>query len=242
MELKLTKKEVMLNLLIIGLIVFSIGRLFYGSTKAGMLLMPLVVPVFYQRKNKLLDKKKEAMEVQFKDMLISVSDALGTGYSVENALKESYRDLVNIYGYDSNICQELRLVISRIKLNVNVEKAIEDFANRSGIENAKIFSQIFSVARKTGGNITNIIKDVTDDIVLKQTVKEEINVAISEKKTEQKIMTVIPIFLIVYINISSDGFLNVMYDTLMGKIIMTGCLVAYIMAYFWAEKMMSIEI
>lgn len=190
----------------------------------------------------MLDKKIEEMEKQFKDMLISVSDALGTGYSMENALKESYRDLVNIYGYDSDICQELRLVISRIKLNVNVEKAIEDFANRSYIENAKTFSQIFSVARKTGGNITDIIKDVTDDIVLKQTVKEEIVVAMSEKKMEQKIMTIIPIFLVEYVNMSSKGFLDIMYDTLMGKVIMTICLGGYIMAYFWSEKIMSVEI
>lgn len=242
MELKLTKKEKLINISIITLIIFVIGKLFYGNVLAGILLMPLAVPIFSQRKRLLLDKKKEEMEKQFKDMLISVSDALSTGYSMENALKESYRDLVNVYGHESEICQELRLVISRIKLNVNVEKAIEDFAERSYIDNAKTFSQIFSVARRTGGNIKDIIKDVTDDIVLKQAVKEDIMVAISEKKTEQKIMTVIPMFLIVYINLSSEGFLDIMYETLMGNIVMTVCLGAYILAYFWSEKIMEVEI
>lgn len=241
MKLKLTKKETIMNLAIISVVVLVVGKLFYGSLVAGVILLPLVAPIFLLRKKKILEKKKEEMEKQFKDMLVSVSDALSTGYSMENALKESYRDLVNIYGYDSGICQELRLVLSRIKLNISVEKALEDFANRIDIENAKTFSQIFSVAKRTGGNIRDIIKDVTDDIVLKQVVKDEIVVAISEKKMEQNIMTIIPIFLIVYVNMSSKGFLDIMYDTLMGKIVMTVCLAVYMAAYFWSEKIMSME-
>lgn len=241
MKLKLTKKETIMNLAIISVVVLVVGKLFYGSLVAGVILLPLVAPIFLLRKKKILDKKKEEMEKQFKDMLVSVSDALSTGYSMENALKESYRDLVNIYGYDSEICQELRLVLSRIKLNISVEKALEDFANRTDIENAKTFSQIFSVAKQTGGNIRDIIKDVTDDIVLKQVVKDEIVVAISEKKMEQNIMTVIPIFLIVYVNMSSKGFLDIMYNTLMGKIVMTVCLAVYVAAYFWSERIMSME-
>lgn len=242
MELKLTKKERFTNLVIIILAVLAIGKLFYGSLIAGIILQPLTVPIFLLRKNKLLEKKREQMERQFKDMLVSLSDALGTGYSMENAIKEGYRDLVNIYGHDAYVCEELRLVISRIKLNVSVEKAIEEFANRINLENAKMFSQIFSVAKRTGGSLRDIIKDVTDDIVLRQTVTEEIIVTISEKKMEQKIMTIIPLFLIVYVNISSAGFLDVMYDTLMGRVVMTVCLGAYVAAYFWSEKIMTIDI
>lgn len=242
MEIRLTKKEIFINSIIIILIVLIIGKLFYGSFMAGIIMQPLSVSIFLLRRKKTLEKKKEQLERQFKDMLVSVSDAITTGYSIENAIKESYRDMVNVYGHDSYICKELRLVMSRIKLNVNVEKAIEEFANRMALENAKMFSNIFSVAKRSGGSLTDIIKDVTDDIVLKQTITEEIIVAISEKKMEQKIMTVIPLFLIVYVNISSAGFLDVMYDTLMGKVVMSICLGAYAIAYFWSEKIMNIEI
>ena len=79
-------------------------------------------------------------------------------------------------------------------------------------------------------------------IVLKQVIKDEIAVAISEKKMEQNIMTVIPIFLMIYVNMSSKGFLDVMYDTLMGKIVMTVSLIAYVAAYFWSEKIVAMEI
>ena len=42
--------------------------------------------------------------------------------------------------------------------------------------------------------MNNVIKRVIENIVLKESVKEEINVAINDKKLEQRIMTVIPLF------------------------------------------------
>ncbi len=242
MDFKLSKREALLNITIIILIILIMGRLFYGTFVAGISMLPLAFPLYRQRKKKITDKRVSKFEHQFRDMLISVSDALSTGYSMENAIRESYRDLVNIYGDDSDICKELRLMISRIKLNVNVETVIEDFARRSTLKNAKMFAEIFSVAKKTGGNMTSIIKSVTDDIVLKEMVEEEISVAINEKKTEQKVMTVIPMFLIIYVSVTSSGFLDVMYQTWMGRIVMTICIAGYIGAYIWAEKITSIKV
>ena len=43
-------------------------------------------------------------------MLMVMSDSLKTGYSVSNALKESYKDMVSMYGRYSYICEELRVV------------------------------------------------------------------------------------------------------------------------------------
>lgn len=49
------------------------------------------------------------------------------------------------------------------------------------LKNAILFSQIFSVAKRTGGNMPEIIKNVTDDIVMKENAREEINTSITEK-------------------------------------------------------------
>lgn len=222
--------------------VFGIARLFYGSFWVGVIMSPLGIPILNIRKQRIYEKKLEKLESCFKDLLISVSDAMNTGYSIENAIRESYRDLLPIYGYDSDICGELRLMISRLKLNVNAETIFADFADRSNLKNAKMFSQIFSVAKKTGGNMTEIIKSVTDDIVLKESVKEEINVTINAKKMEQKVMTIIPLFLIVYISFASPGFLDIMYQSWIGRIVMTVCMICYGTAFVWSEKITKVEI
>ena len=172
-------------------------------------------------------------------MLISVSDALKVGYSFENAIRECYRDMCSIYGVDSVICGEIKIMISQIKLNIRTQEVVDNFAKRVDLKNAKLFSQIFQVAKSTGGNMTEIIKSVTDDIVLKETTRDEITASVTEKRMEQRIMSVIPIFIILYITITTPGFLDVMYASVLGKLIMTGCIAAYVMAYLWGERIIQ---
>ena len=90
--------------------------------------------------------------------------------------------------------------------------------------------------------MNNVIKRVIENIVLKESVKEEINVAINDKKLEQRIMTVIPLFLIGYISMASPGFLNIMYKSIMGNIVMMVCLIVYLLAYLWSEKIVKVSI
>lgn len=238
--MQVSKKEKLINILIIEAVILIIGKLFYGTVFAGFFLTPFTIFLYKERKKQIMTKKRIFLEKQFKDMLISISDGLKTGYSVENAIKDSYMDMCSMYGAGSDICREIKIMISQIKLNTGTEKVIWEFSERVGLKNARLFAQIFQVAKKTGGNMPEIIKSVTDDIVLKEDVKEEINTAITEKRMEQKVMTVIPMFIIAYITVSSPGFLNIMYESLLGRFVMTGCIIAYVAAYIWGEKIIEI--
>ena len=95
-KMKLSKNEIIINIAAIQLIVFVIGKLFYGNYAFGILLIPFTVAIYKQRKKSLINKKIAYGELQFKDMLIAISDGLKTGYSVENAIKSSYKDLNKI--------------------------------------------------------------------------------------------------------------------------------------------------
>jgi len=236
---KVSKKEKAVVIMVIFMAIIIISILFYGTIYAVVILLPLGVPIYREQKRRIINKKKKELKVQFKDMLMVMSDSLKTGYSVSNALKESYKDMVSMYGRYSYICEELRIMISKIKLNVREEDIFKDFAKRTGLREAILFSRIFSVAKKTGGNMTEVIGSVTDSIVLKENVREEIEVSTTEKKTEQKIMTLIPMALILYVKMMSPDFLNIMYETNAGRIVMTICLVLYVLAFLWAQKIVK---
>lgn len=235
----ISKKEMLANLVMIELVVIIVGKLFYGSFIAGVIISPLSMLIYKERKKQIIQRKTRQLEIQFKDMLISVSDALKVGYSFENAIRECYRDMCSIYGVDSVICGEIKIMISQIKLNIRTQEVVDNFAKRVDLKNAKLFSQIFHVAKSTGGNMTEIIKSVTDDIVLKETTRDEITASVTEKRMEQRIMSVIPIFIILYITVTTPGFLDVMYASVLGKLIMTGCIAAYVMAYLWGERIIQ---
>ena len=239
---EISRKEYLLNIFVIIIVIFLSAKLFYGSFKAGAFLMPICIPIIRQRKNAIYEKKKLQLEAQFKDMLVSMSDAIYTGYSIENAIRESYKEMLQIYDYNSSICKELRMMISRLNLNVNAEKVIGDFAERCGLENVKMFSQVFAVAKRSGGSMNTVIRSAADTIKLKQNVKESIDVLISAKKIEQKVIMAVPLFLIIYVTAVSPGFMDIMYNSWSGKIIMTFCMFCYIVAFLWSYKITKVDL
>ncbi len=242
MKNKLSKRETVLTIFILSGIMLTVAKLFYGTFFAAVFLLPFMIPLYKQRKKQLLERKVQKYEMMFKDMLIALSDALKAGYSVENAMIESYQSVQNLYGTRSEICAEMRWMLSQLQLNVPIELIFKEFAGKTKLKDAVLFYEIFAVAKKVGGNMSMVIKSVTDSIVLKESVKAEIDVEINGKKMEHRVMMVIPIFLILYVSISSKGFLDVMYETVLGKIIMSICILGYCIAYLWGAKIVCVEV
>ncbi len=239
---KLTLKQNVISISCITVGLFVVAKMFYGNLWMGIVISPIGYIVFRTIKRKIYKSQIRKMELQFRDMLTAVSDLMQTGYSIENAFIESYKEIVQIYGKNSMIGKEMRLINSRLKLNVNIEKIMADFADRYDIDSIKTFYQTFSIAKRTGGNMREIIKNVCETISLKEEIKEEIIVAMNAKRLEQKVMMGIPIFIMMYVTFASPGFLDVMHETLLGNVIMTGCLAAYIGSYIWGEKIIDVEI
>ena len=71
---------------------------------------------------------------------------------------------------------------------------------------------------------------------------KEIQLMISAKKLEQKIMNMVPFLIIFYVSSTSKGFFDVLYHNLVGVVIMTVCLGFYAAAYLMSKRMVEIEV
>ena len=216
--------------------------IFYKSPAALILSIPGAAVFLFNRRKKLAEKRRRRFNIQFKDAITAMSAALIAGYSLENSITESNREMRLLYGEESDICRELNHMTAKLKLNIPIENLFMDLAERSDLEDIKIFAQIINIAKRTGGNMVAIIKNTAETITQKVETKQEIEVLISAKKMEQRIMNIVPIFMIAYISITSPGFFDVMYETIIGRIIMTTCLALYFVSYYLSERIANIEI
>jgi len=64
----------------------------------------------------------------------------------------------------------------------------------------------------------------------------------ASRQFEQKIMNMIPFFIVFYVESASPGFFKQMYGTNMGRILMSGCLIVYLISYILAKKILEIEV
>lgn len=226
-----------------GMVVISIlGILFYRSILGILILTPLVY-YYRKRKSKFLRKERDwKLNLEFKDGIIALSAALEAGYSAENAFEEALRDLGRIYEEDAIILKEFSYILHQIRMNITVEKALGDFGARTGIEDIVSFSEVFNTAKRTGGDLIHVIKITSNIISDKIEVKREIVTLITAKRLEANIMKVIPLVILIYLSVSSPGFLNPLYHGLFGIIIMTIFLICYLGAFLLIDKIVAIEV
>lgn len=224
------------------LIIALLSYIFYKSYLAVCVFI-FLLPFYlkYQKKN-CIEKRKNALRNQYKELLIAVLTNLQAGYSIENSFSEAYHDLTLIFNKDNDICVELTLILRGLKNNRTLEELLEDFAKRSGVAEIKEFSSMFQIAKRSGGNLGDILKKCISMIAEKMEVKQEIITIISAKRMENNIMCIIPLGIIVYVDITSPGFLNVLYHNPTGICLMSICLGVYLFAFFLGQRIVEIEV
>ncbi|MCH5275600.1 MAG: type II secretion system F family protein [Lachnospiraceae bacterium] len=230
-----SKKEAFLYAIMSLGIVLFFSFFFYRSLIAAAFIWPIGVLAYLSFQKEKGNKRKQKLEIEFKDCILSVAANLRAGYSVENAFEESIQDIQSLYGESSLMRSELFRMKKGIAHNVPLEELLSELGARSGIANIQEFGEVFAIARSSGGRLPEIIQSTADLIGEKIALQQEIQVVLSGKKFEQKIMDVVPFLLVGYIGISTPGFFDVLYHNLMGICIMSVCMLLYLAAFFLAE-------
>ncbi len=241
-EYRLKGKEGILYLLEGTAVVGVIGYFFYHSWIACLCLVPVLFLFLKDKKKELARRQRQELGIQFKDMILSVAANQKAGYSVENAFRESYRDMELLYGAKSLICMEIRHIMSGLDNNVVLEKLLYDLGLRSHEPDILQFADVFYIAKRSGGNMTDILTKTASVIEQKTETDKEIQLMISAKKLEQKIMNAVPFLIIFYVSSTSRGFFDVLYYNPAGIVVMTVCLGFYGAAYRLSRRIVEINI
>lgn len=224
-----------------GLLWAAAEELFYQDIRLFVLFPVFFALYFRKRQREKIKEQKQNLNRQFKDLLDSLSVLLQAGYSVENAVPGCAGELERLYG-KTDLVRELYYIESQMKLSVPVEKLFLDLGRRSQVEDIESFAVVFQAAKRSGGDLKQILKKTAQMLGDKIEVKKEIEAALTAKKNEQFLMSLMPAGIIVYMRLTSPGFLEVLYGNLFGAAVMTVCLAIYGFAYWLGRRIVEIEV
>lgn len=216
--------------------------IFYRSFAAFLIFLPISLIYPRIKRKELKQKRLEQLNVEFKEGILLLASFLSAGYSVENAFTASVKELILLYGREGMITGEFEHIESQIRINRSVEQAISEFAGRSGLDDVKNFAEVFAAAKRSGGDLVSVISHTAGVIRDKIQVKQEIMTMTASKQLEQKIMSLIPVLIVLYIDTTSPGFFTIMYESALGKILMSICLLVYLISLWLAQRIMKIEV
>lgn len=224
------------------LLLAVVSWLFYESAIAFVALLPVGVWYFLRWEKECIRRKQTEFQEQFREAIQSISASMRVGYSVENAVKETKKDLSVLYNENTSIQREFTNMVRQIYLQVPTEQIMEEWAERMQQEDVRNFVNVFVMAKRSGGNMIGIIRNSADQIRDKLEVRAEIETMLTARKYEFKVMSVIPFGMIAYMKISFSEFMGILYGNWLGIGVMSACLAVYFGAYMLGERIVNIEV
>jgi len=231
--------------------------LIYGSIGAGIVF--IVIGIFYQnlwislvlaigagigfpliKRKDLKEKRKFQIAREFKDVLYSLSAALRAGRSLESSFEVVFQEMT--IEYYPNLYPFWKRILSRLRLQQRMEDVLYDFAAETEVDDIMSFAQIVSVSKKTEGDITKIIENTAKLLQEKMEMQQEIMVLLTQKKTEQKVLNCMPFLVIGMLIMMSPDYVEPLYTTMQGRIVMTVCIILAIISISIAKKVSDISL
>lgn len=235
------KKRLMTPLFKNLVICILLSLLFYDN----LLFFPLFIPVYflltYEDIKKIKEQEYALRLAQFQDLLMILSQSLEAGASVENAFTTATEELSRIHGGTSVVMKSLYKIVYGLQMNIPIEKLILNMAEEVNVKELHLFASVLTGGIKSGVDTIAVISFTSDSLMESIKANREAEQIISAKRTEQNIMNLVPMGILLYIKLCSGDFIEALYHNLSGGLIMTVFLFIYLLAYLWSAKIMKLE-
>ena len=224
--------------LAIGVILFIYYRWLPICIVGGLLI---AIPQEKNYSKSVRRKRQSRLRLQFNEFLeiITISISGGHGRSMENAVKDSLRELNMMFNADTDIVREIALIVSDYeKAGIPMKDGFMELGKRSEIDDIISFATIEGKTSDFG----YIIAQTHDIIRDKVEITMEIETSISSAKSEAYMMLVLPLVLIVVMTAMGSGLMDSLFTTLTGRLAATFGVICTFASYVIAVRATEIEV
>lgn len=239
--------EVTLNYtqtLLVCLAIFIFGIFLFRSILPALLMSFL--GLLYPRIKLARDKKRleEKMLLQFREAIMSLASSLKAGSSLQTALQRCETDLDRELRLQKEkpMLDALKSMNSDIQLGKPIDDVLTDFKNDHDLEDISHFIDAIIMTRSKGGNLADVITNTAESISDKILIQQEIKLATAQKRMEAGILTFMPVGLVIILMILNPGYMQPMYETTLGTILLFLAIIMLVINYFIGRKVTNIDI
>ena len=225
-----------------ALLCWAVAALYYQSPAAGLLFAPLglLAPGWVRRQTERW--RRDRLKHQFKDALQSIASSLSAGRSVDNAILSVSDDLRMIYpDPQTDIRAAFERIGSRMRNGDSMERCLASFGERSRIEDIRVFADVVSTAKRSGGDLAAAVRGAAAQLADKMEVERELAVILARKRFEARLMLAAPFVFVVFLASTAPDYMAPLYGGI-GYALLTAMLAVHAGCFYLADRIMSIEL
>jgi tight adherence protein B len=225
-------------------LVISAGTAAVLAVLAGMLMgniigsvvaIAVVAMVAWYLPTRRANKRIKQMQEQLPDALSLMAASVEGG--------QTFQRSIDMYRRDARppLSQELDRVMAEVAVGSDMVVALENMAERSGVEDLKWAVEAVRIQQSTGGRLAPILHTLATFMRTRQEVRREVQTLSAEGRMSGYVLFAIPVFLVLALEMKDPNYLTPMYHGV-GLIVLIGTAGLMALGFWIVRKMVNIKV
>jgi len=183
-----------------------------------------------------LARRRDRFAEQLPDNLQVLSSALRAGHSFVGALSVVVNDA------PEPAKSEFSRVVADEQLGVPIEDALRVVVERMDNRELEQVALVAALQRETGGNTAEVLDRVTDTIRERFELRRTVQTLTAQGRLSRWVLTFLPVALLVVITFINPGYINIMYSSLAGRILLVLAGISVTAGSFVIKRIVNIKV
>ncbi|MCW2926484.1 MAG: putative type secretion system integral rane subunit, partial [Thermoleophilia bacterium] len=180
-------------------------------------------------------KRRNTFDDQLPDILQGIASSLKAGHSFNQAINAMIKDA------PQPTSEEFSRVMTEARLGMPIEMALQHMADRMGSADFDFAVTTVNIQRSVGGSLAEILEMVGDTVRNRQQFRKKVKALVSMGQASAYVLLAMPIVLGLVLTLMNPAFMEPLYTTSMGHMMMAAGAVSMTFGYFACMKIVNVQ-
>jgi tight adherence protein B len=184
----------------------------------------------------LKERRKLKFNLQLVDALGSMSNALRAGFSINQAFETV------VQAGEKPISQEFDVMMQQMRVGMNFFDALQSLDQRVGSDDLTLVVTAIDIARRTGGNLTEIFDKISLTIRERMRIERRVRTLTAQGKLQGIIVAAMPVLLGGAMTFLKPAMMIPVLKSTNGLMCVGGMLLLIMTGWFFIKKIINIDV
>ncbi len=216
-------------------LVFIIMLILTGQLLAGVAGVVATLMMAWAWLKRAVNKRSALFDRQFIDAMDLARRSLQAGHPLVAAFQLVSQEIDDpVGGVFTEICEQQQL-------GVNLEQALRSVANKCASEDMKLFATSVAMQTHSGGNLSAMIERLAEVIRDRIRLNRRVRVLTAQTQFSKRVLIALPIALFVLLNMLNPTYMQPLYVTQTGKLLLGSAVVSILLGSWVMGRMTKLE-
>lgn len=193
-----------------------------------------VLPSLYVLRKR--DARQQRFAEQLPEALDFIARSMRAGNPFSASLKAASKELPDPIG------TEFGITFDEMNFGLELEDSLHNLGNRTGSDEMHFFITAVLIQRTTGGNLADVLNKIAAVMRARANARREIRILSSEMRMSANVLIGLPFIVAGAISITNPGYLLVLFEHPMGRVIILIQMIFMLVGYLVMRKMINFRI